>query len=269
MPPATYIYEQRTRLLTDPGRYVSTADARTLTGHTQPTLARLVDEGKLIARRAGVRTFSYQAASLLDYCRKQHPTLTLFDLLTAADGEPVTETELASELDRSRSGTWWTLARRDHAPPDWASWQHWYRGHTHHAQNLLFEQRPQWAKEIKEHRARGLIRRTLWMPAQPLGAFGEYGLARYQHVTAAGGTVHVLPSWKVTLLEHQRMLPDLEVTPTAVYLRRYTRVGSRNGALKITDPDLATATTAFLGWSTRQHSTPLADFARWRHQGAA
>ncbi|MBR8741451.1 hypothetical protein [Nocardiopsis sp. MG754419] len=54
--------------------------------------------------------------------------VTLFDLLATAIGEPFTEEELASELDRASSGTWWTLARRDQAPPDWTSWQHWYRG---------------------------------------------------------------------------------------------------------------------------------------------
>ncbi|GAA1463343.1 hypothetical protein NE857_26250 [Nocardiopsis exhalans] len=247
MAPATYIYEQRARILTDPGRYVSTADARALTGHTQPTLARLVDEGKLIARRVGRKSLTFQTAPLLGYCRKQHPALTLFDLLATTTGEPVTEKELASELDQASSGTWWTLARRDHAPPDWATWQHWYRGDTLHARTMLFEQRPGWAQQIKEHRARGILRRTLWLPAQPLGRYGQYCLARYQHVTAAGGTVDVLPLWKLHHLEHQQMVPDLEVTPGAVYLRRYTRVGSRNGALRISAPELVTATTAFLG----------------------
>ncbi|MBR8741452.1 DUF6879 family protein [Nocardiopsis sp. MG754419] len=133
---------------------------------------------------------------------------------------------------------------------------------------MLFKQRPARVQQIKEHRARCLTRRTLWLPAQPLGRYGQYCLARYQHVSAAGGTVDVLPVWKLHHLEQQRILPDLEVTPGAVYLRRYTRVSSRNGALRISAPELVTATTAFLGWAARQHSTPLADFARWRNQGA-
>lgn len=71
---------------------------------------------------------------------------------------------------------------------------------------------------------------------------------------------------KLAHLEHKQLLPDLEVTPNAVYVRTYTRVGSRNGALRITDPHLLAATTAFLQWAHQQHTTSLADFARWRHQ---
>lgn len=269
MPPATYIYEQRTRLLIGPGPYLSAADTRALTGHTSPTLTRLVDEGKLVARRVGRRSFVYQTASLLAYCRKQGIATFLFDLLATADGEPVTEIELEAELGRAHSGTWWTLARRDQSPPDWPTWRAWYSGHTSQAQAGLAEQRPEWAQQIKEQRTRGLLHRTLWLPAQPLGQYGEYCLARFQNVTAAGGSVHALATWKLGHLEHRQMLPDLEVTPEAVYVRSHTRVGSRNGALRITDPALVTATAAFLGWAARQHVTPLDGFARWRHQGAA
>ena len=268
MPPA-HILDQRTRILTDPGRYVSTADARTLTGHTQPTLARLVDEGKLIARRVGRKSLTFQTAPLLGYCRKQHPVLTLFDLLATTTGEPVTEEELASELDRASSGTWWTLARRDHAPPDWPSWQHWYRGDTVQAQTGLYEQRAEWTRQIREQRTRGLVRRTLWVSAQPSGMYGQYCLALYRNVAAAGGSVHVLPAWKVGHLEHQRMLPDLEVTPEAVYVRCHTRVGSRAGAVRITDIGLVASTAGFLGWADRQHSTTVNSFAQWHRQGAA
>lgn len=269
MPPATHILAQRTRILTTPGRYLSTPQAHTLTGRTPPALARLVDEGRLIARRVGRASFAYQTTSVLAYCRQQRTATSLFDLLTTAAGEPITENELTRELDRACSGTWWTLARRDHSPPDWPSWQDWYRGDTIQAQAMLFERRSKWVRQIKEHRSRGLMRRTLWLPSQPLGRYGEYCLDRYQNVTAAGGLVHVLARWKLGHLEHQRMLPDLEVTPNAVYLLTYTRVGSRNGALRITDPDLVTATAVFLGWAARQHAIPLNDFARWRHQGAA
>lgn len=269
MPPAVYAYEQRTRILVDPGRYLSIADARTLTGHTPPTLVRLVDEGRLIARRVGRQSFAYQTASVLTYCLRQSTQISLFDLLATSDGEPITDQELTSELDQAPSGTWWTLARRYHAPPDWPTWQAWYSGDTSQAQTALAEQRPRWRYQLKEHQGRGLVRRTLWLPAQPLGSFGEYCLARYEHVVAAGGAVHVLPAWKLTHLESRGMLPDLEVSPNAVYMRRHTRVGSRDGAIRITDPDLVMATAAFLGWAIRQHTISLSDFARWRHQGAA
>lgn len=269
MSPATYILDQRTRILTAPGRYLSAADTRTLTGHTPPTLTRLLDEGRLVARQVGQRSFAYQTVSVLAYCRKQASTVTLFDLLTTADGEPISEDELTGELDRARSGAWWTLARRDQSPPDWPTWQAWYHGNTVQAQTKLAEQRPRWSRQVKEHHARGLVRRTLWLPSQPLSGFGEYCLAHYEHVSAAGGSVRVLPAWKLALLEHRRMLPDLEVTPEAVYVRSHTQVGSRAGALRITDPALVTATGGFLGWANRQHAISLGDFARWRHQGAA
>lgn len=197
MPPATYIYEQRTRILVNPSRYLSTSQTHTLTGHTPHTLSRLVEEGRLTARRVGAKSFAFQTASVLAYCRKHNPTLTLFDLLATAEGTPVTEDELNRELNRARSGTWWTLARRDHAPPDWPTWQNWYRGDTIRAQAALFEQRPEWVRQIKEQRACGLLRRTLWLPAQPLGRYGEYCLARYQNVSAVQGSIRVLATWKL------------------------------------------------------------------------
>ncbi|GAA1456959.1 hypothetical protein NE857_09060 [Nocardiopsis exhalans] len=269
MPPATYIYEQRTRILTDPARYLDAADTRTLTGHAKATLSRLTEEGRFIARKTGARSFSYQTESVLAYCREQDPNVTLFDVLATTTGEQVTEDELARELGRARSGTWWTLARRDHAPPDWSSWQHWYRGDTVQAQTDLYEKRAEWARQLKEHRARGLVRRTLWVSAQPSGMYGQYCLTRYRNVAAAGGSVHVLPAWKIGHLEHQRMLPELEVTPEAVYVRRYTRVGSRAGALRITTPELVASTGTFLGWADRQHSVTVNSFAQWHRQGAA
>lgn len=269
MPPATYVVDQRTRILTAPGRYLCAADARVLTGHASPALVQLVQEGRLLARQLGSRSYSYQTASIVGYCRKREFALTLFDLLVAADGEPVSEDELATELDQAHSGTWWTLARREQSPPDWPTWQHWYTGETAQARRLLGQQRPRWVRQVKEHQARGTVRRTLWLPSKRLSAFGEYCLARFEHVVAAGGSVQVLPAWKVTHLEDHRVLPDLDVTPGAVYVRRRTRVGSRNGAIRITDPALVEATTSYLGWAARQHATALRDFARSCHQGAA
>ncbi|MFE7462445.1 DUF6879 family protein [Nocardiopsis terrae] len=269
MPPATYIYDQRTRVLVDPNRYLTTTETRTITGYPAPTLARMVDEGRLIARRVGRKSLVFQTASVVAYCQQNSAQVSLFDLLATADGETITEEELANALDHTRVGTWWTLARRDQSPPDWPTWQNWYRGDTAQAQAALAAQRPRWAQQVKEHRARGLVRRTLWLPTQPLGGFGEYCLARYEHVAAAGGSVHVLPAWKLAHLENRRVIPDLEVTPDAVYVRRHTRVGSRDGAVRVTDPDLVTTTAAFLGWADRQHAISLGDFARWFHRGAA
>ncbi|MGW5877781.1 DUF6879 family protein [Nocardiopsis terrae] len=270
MPVATYLLDQRARVLTNPSQYLPAADTRTLTGHTPPTLTRLVDEGKLIARRVGARSFSYQTSSVLAYCRQQDPPFTLFDALaTTTGGVHLTETELETELGRTGSGARWTMVRRDHAPPDWPSWKHWYQGHTHQAHTVLFEQRTAWAQQNRQHRARGIVHRTLWLPSQPLGSFGQYSLARYEHLTAAGGAVRVLPAWKMALLEDQRILPDLEVTPEAVYVRCHSRVGSRDGAVRINDPELVASTAAFLGWANRQHALSLTDFAQWHRQGAA
>lgn len=269
MPPTTYVHEQRARILTAPRQYLTAADTRTMTGHAQPTLSRLTEEGRFIARKTGARSFSYQTESVLAYCREQDPHVTLFDVLAATDGEHLTEDELARELSRARSGTWWTLARRDHAPPDWPSWQQWYRGDTVQAQTDLYEQRAEWTRQVKGHRACGLARRTLWVSAQPSGMYGQYCLALYRNVAAAGGSVHVLPAWKVGHLEHQRMLPDLEVTPEAVFVRRHTRVGSRAGAARITTPELVASTAGFLGWADRQHSVTVNSFAQWHRQGAA
>lgn len=269
MPPATYVVDQRTRVLTAPGRYLSTADARTLTGHAPVKLSRLAREGAFLTRQVGSRSYSYQTTSVIEYCRKQDITLSLVDLLANAEGEPITEDELATELDRARSGTWWTLARREQSPPDWPTWRAWYTGDTPQARKLLVQQRSQWVRQVKEQQARGIVRRTLWLPSKRLSAFGKYCLARFEHVSAAGGSVQVLPAWKVAPLEDQDVLPDLEVTPEAVYVRRHTRVGSRNGALRITDPHLVDSIVSYLGWVARQHAISLRDFAQWHHRGAA
>lgn len=269
MPPATYVVDQRTRVLTAPGLYLSTADAWTLTGHAPVALSRLAREGAFLTRQVGSRSFSYQTASVIDYCRKQNITVALTDLLATAEGEPIIEEQLATELDGARSGTWWTLARREQSPPDWPSWQHWYTGHTRQAQKLLAQQRSRWVRQVKEYQAGGVVRRTLWLPSKRLSAFGEYCLARFEHVVAAGGSVQVLPAWKVAYLEDRDVLPDLEVTPGAVYVRRHTRVGSRDGGLRITDPHLVDSIVSYLGWVARQHAISLSDFAQWHHRGAA
>lgn len=271
MSPATHRLQQRTRLMVDARTYLSPTDAQTLTGHTRHTLKLRVEEGTLVAHRVGARAFSYRTDSVIAYCQRRHLELTLFDRLGNAEGELITEPELADELDHAPAGTWWTLARRDHRPPDWPTWQAWYQGHTEQAEQALTEQQPRWKQENTRLRARGVLRRTLWAPAQPLSGYGRYCLARYRNVVTAGGQVQVLPAWKCTHLEHQRSLPDLEVLPGMVYLRRHTHLGSRAGALRIQDPDLSGALHEFLTWASDRHALSFIDFARWRHplQGAA
>lgn len=270
MSSAIHQVEQNTRLLVDPGTYLNIGKTQALTGHTPHTLARRAEEGTLVARRVGIRSFAYQTTSVVAYRRRQNPTgFSLFDLLANAEGEHLTDQEVADELDRAPAGVWWTLTRRDHYPPDWPSWQSWYRGETDQAEATLTEQRPRWEQQTQELRARGLTRQTLWLATQPVGNFGEYRLARYRHLTASGGRVRVLPAWKLAHLEQQRMLPDLEATAGAVYVRHHTRVGSRAGAIRITNPTLTEATTAFLSWADQHHALPLKDFTRWQQRRAA
>lgn len=269
MPPATHRVVQRTRILVDPSKYLSTREAQTLTGHTPPTLALRVEEGALAATRVARTRFAYETASVVDYCAGTNTPTSLFDLVASAAGEQITEEDLTTELEQAPAGVWWTLLRRDHSPPDWPSWTFWYGGDTARAEAALAGQYAQWAQEIEEHQARGLVRRTLWMPTQPLASFGEYCLARYRHVVVAGGRVRVLPAWKIAHLEHVYMLPEMEVTARSVYVRCYTRFGSRAGAIRITDPDLVDAMGTFLTWADEQHTLPLSDFTRWRRRGVA
>ncbi|MEU3308409.1 DUF6879 family protein [Nocardiopsis sp. NPDC006832] len=267
----THRLQQRTRLMVDARTYLSPTDTQTLTGHTRHTLRLRVDEGSLVAHRVGTRTFSYRTDSVITYCQRRHPEFTLFDRLDSAEGELITEPELTAELDHAPAGTWWTLARRDHCPPDWPTWQAWYQGETERAEQVLAEQQSRWEQENARLRARGVLRRTLWVPAQPLSGYGRYCLARYRHVVAAGGQVRVLPAWKCTHLEHRRSLPDLEVLPGVVYARRHTHLGSRTGALRIQDPGLSGALHEFLTWASDRQALSLIGFTRWRHplQGAA
>ncbi|QVJ00294.1 hypothetical protein KGD82_16135 [Nocardiopsis eucommiae] len=264
--------DQRARILTAPSRYLTTAHTRTLTGHGAQTLVRLTQEGDLIAQQQGPKSFTYNARSVLSYCRRsQSGPLTLFDALTTVHGDHLTEDEVTSELRRTASGTWWTLVRRDQqVPPDWPSWARWFEGEHGQAEQELLAQKPRWTQQIREERARGLIHRTLWVPNAPLRTdFGQYTLAQFTHVVAAGGSVDTLPVWKVELLEDQRPLPDLEVTPRAVYVRTHTAIGARDGAVRITDPGLVKATAGFVAWAARQRATPLSDFVRWHHHDAA
>ena len=261
--PAPHTLDHRTRVLTGPSPYLSGAHTRALTGHTQPTLARLVDEGELTARKLSAR-LTFQTASVVAYCRRKGMTVSLFDRLVDAEGERITECELEFDLARARSGTWWTLARREHAPPDWPTWKAWYSGDTDASLAGLAARREVWAHQVKDQKLRGLLRRTLWVSPHRLGHFGAYSLAQYEQVSAAQGVVRVLPVRTISPLEHQRALPDLEVNPQAVHVRCLNRVGSRDGAVRITDPELVATTAAFLGWADRQHALPLTEFIRER-----
>lgn len=170
------------------------------------------------------------------------------------------EETLAYALAHHQNGRRYTLVRREHAPPDWPSWAAWFGGHHTQAQTLLAQEHPpHHAAASAPHNSGQAI---VWVAAQPLSAFGAYTLARYTYLRAAGAHVGVLPAWKVAFLENHAELPELEILPEAVYLRHHTRVGSRNGATRITDPELVTATRTLVRRLHSQHTIGLDEFTR-------
>lgn len=250
----------RTKAVVTTGAYSTTADAVLITGHTRYRLHTMGEEGVLPSRKAGAQTRVYDTGALVrDAYRLGR--LLLPDVLRTASGERLHETDFAHALTTHQSGTWYTLSRHNHMPPDWPSWAAWYAGNTVRARGLLAEEQRQHREEAESLTARGLTRRRLWCPTLPLGAFGRYQEVRFQMLAQAGAHVRALPGYKLTYAEEQGPVPDLEVLPDAVYVRRYTALGARDGATRVTNPDLVETTREFTQWLYTTQCALIQDFA--------
>lgn len=250
----------RTRALVAAGPYTTASDAVLLTGHTRYRLHRMGEDGAIPSRRTGAQTRVYDIRAVVRESYRQG-RLLLADVLRTAQGERLDETDFGYALTQVDAGTWYTLSRRNHMPPDWTSWAAWYAGNTARARGLLAEEQRQHREEAESLTARGLTRRRLWCPALPLGAFGRYQEVRFQMLAQAGAHVRVLPGYKLTYAEEQGPVPDLEVLPDAVYVRRYTDLGARDGATRVTTPDLVETTREFTRWLYTTHCALIQDFA--------
>lgn len=250
----------KTQALVSAGPYLTAADAILTTGHTRYRLHKMGEDGMLPSRRTGAQTRVYDTRAVVSEAYRQG-RLLLTDVLRTAAGECLDETDFAHALTQANAGTWYTLIRRNHMPPDWPSWAAWYAGNEGRAQAYLAEEQHEHRMETETLAARGLSRRRLWCPDLPLTLFGRYQSKRFMMLAESGACVRVLPVRRFTYLELQSPVPDLEVLPDAVYVRRYTQLGTRNGATRITDPDLVAATQHFGHWLYTTHAGLLTHFS--------
>ncbi|NYH51349.1 hypothetical protein HNR06_000938 [Nocardiopsis arvandica] len=231
--------------------HVTFEEAQRLTGLTGAELVRLTETGTVLAEYNSRGYGRFCTDTLLRLLRRRGEPLSLCDVLrtAAADGCHLTEDELAVDeactRDRrdlqTRGARCYRLLRRDHVVPTAPAWAAWYQGRTGLAQELLQGERERFAAERTAFAARSLTLTTLWVPSRPLTWYGRYMLAALDHAHQVGQRVRVQDPYQVRHLEADAPLPEFTVyEATVVYLRTYTELGRRDGALKIEDPDLAT-----------------------------
>lgn len=233
------------------------ATAVPVTDRTQSRIRHMGDDGTLPSRLADKRTRMYRTSAVVRDAYR-NGRLLLPDVLRTASGQRLDETDLAHALTTHQAGAWYTLSRRGFMPPDWPSWAAWYAGDEERARALLAEEQYQYGEEARSLTARGLTRRRLWCSDQPLNVFGQYQALHLQLLADAGTHVRVLPGRKLAHLEARGPLPDLEALPDAVYVRRYTAIGTRDGAARISDPGLVSATRDLAHWLYTSHASLLA-----------
>lgn len=233
----------RTHLTRDETRY--------LTGWTGAELTRLALDNVVQAEYSGKGYTRFSTASLLRLMRRRRQPFSLFDVVRSAavHGQRLTDDALAVDeaaiRERGdlqvRGARCYRLLRRDHVVPTDPAWSAWYQGRTKLAEHLLGQERERRAVERAEFAAYGLPLTTLWIPTLPLTSYGRYTRAVLAQAHRAGQRVRVGNSDQVRHMEADEPLPEVTVYEAAVvYLHAYTRLGRRDGAIKIVDPDLAT-----------------------------
>lgn len=253
--------EARSRLLINPPASLPFSAVTVLTGHTGGELEQIIDEGTELEHR----DLRFRPREVRDYCRRQHTPYNLFDLLLEG-GEQVTDSELAADLTRAQRGVWWTVARHGHVSLDTPAWEHWRTGRDDYAVLHLADNLTRWAQEQHAMRDRGLLHRTLWIPSTPLGEIGRYQITHYQYRLDAGDHVQVVPAKQVSLLEAERTIPDIEVLPDALYVRKVDENGGPAGALRYDDPALVQAFDGFLTDVATRHATGLPRWSQRQRQ---
>ncbi|MFC9084907.1 DUF6879 family protein [Nocardiopsis dassonvillei] len=226
-------------------------EARHLTGWTNAELTRLALDNVVQAEYSGKGYTRFSTASLLRVMRRRKQPFSLFDVVrSAADsGQRLTDDALvvneAATRNRrdlqARGARCYRLLRRDHVVPTDPAWTAWYQGQTILAEHLLGQERERRTVEHAEFAAHGLVLTTLWIPTLPLTSYGRYTRAVLAHAHRAGQRVRVGSSEQVRHMEADQPVPEVTVYEAAVvYLHTYTRLGRRDGAIRIIDPDLAT-----------------------------
>ncbi|WP_160050873.1 DUF6879 family protein [Nocardiopsis sp. FR4] len=226
-------------------------EARHLTGWTGAELTRLALDNVVQAEYSGKGYTRFSTASLLRLMRRRRQPFSLFDVVrSAADGgQRLTDDALAVDEATTRNrrdlqarrARCYRLVRRDHVVPTDPAWSAWYQGRTTLAEHLLGQERERRAIERAEFAAYGLPLTTLWIPTLPLTSYGRYTRAVLAQAHRAGQRVRVGSSDQVRHMEAEEPLPEVTVYEAAVvYLHTYTRLGRRDGAIRIVDPDLAT-----------------------------
>lgn len=231
--------------------YVTRDEARHLTGLTGAKLTRLAEDGTVQAEYSSKGYTQFSTSSLVRLLRRQKQPLSLFDVLraAAATGQHLADDDLAlAETDtrnrrdlQVRGARCYRLLRRNHVVPTAPAWTAWYQGRADLAEELLLQECERYTVERAEFASRGLTLTTLWIPDLPLTSYGRYTLAALEQAHQAGQRIRVGSTDQVRHMEADEPLPEVTVYEAAVvYLHAYTRLGRRDGAVRVADPDLAT-----------------------------
>lgn len=269
-PPPTFTdLAARARVLTvtAPTATLTLDQAATVTGLPTDALTDLALRGDLLTEQT--RPFPvFSTKGVLAWMDDHRVAVTALDALAYALPSADRLDGAAHALDEAahraaRPGTVWRLEARSRLIDSHdAALTAWHRGYLTEAVNLLAGERDVLAARRMVDASRTVDLRTLWAVGASLTRHQRFLLHALRVQGRAGYPVHVLDTAGHPGLLRHGTPPTLTVYPRrVVYVHLFTDHGTPDGALRVADPELATALGALLD-HLGNTARPISEFAR-------